>query len=636
MSADTEKNTINCHEDPQSPGPSDSTSTLGHVVGTVQLYDEDDTVRLIPVPTSDPRDPLNLPKWRKIAILVTLTFYGITGLTAIATVGSIIPFMNMMYGNPAEYMPKLMGSSVNAGETGGPPGVSGAAAMGGGSAAMAGGISEDLSSGASFSGIPGLTSEGGSSESTGTSDSSRPVKRASAPKLPPDVKMKMAPPFESLSRISLLGSLPSLFMGVSNFITVPLSLAFGRRLLLLSMMAILTAGLVWAKFAENFEHHLAARCLVGLGTGSFESLGPLIVYDIFFLHQRGSAIGALWSFSGMFSFVLGIMCSEVVVAIGWRWLYGILACLSGVGLLAAILFVPETRHLRSIQNINGELVHTDAFGNVMAVKDHQLEKLKNQSGNSRSEYQPRTLSSDLSLIKGPYTWDECWKCCITMVKIAIVPNMLWVILLNSIIIAINISSSLVFADPLLSWQKGGNWESSKLGLATSGMIPAAFLSFFASGWLMDVITKRMSKRNGGVHEPEDRLASLVLPVLVLFVGCISFGVANQDTAKYHWMGSVVGLAFINFGFLCANTTLSVYAVEAYPQWAGPLLVMVCAFRNIISFAITFGVVDFVKKCGFDGAFGIYGGVTVAIALIGAPVFIWGKPLRKWCSRKFGM
>lgn len=155
-----------------------------------------------------------------------------------------------------------------------------------------------------------------------------------------------------------------------------------------------------------------------------------------------------------------------------------------------------------------------------------------------------------------------------MFKVAAVPNMIWVIILNSIIIAVSIAGTLTFADPLMSWKNGGTWEPSKLGLAMIPMIPAAFLSFFVSGWLMDVLTKRISKRNGGVHEPENRLASLIFPIIVLFVGCIIFGFANKDTEKFHWIASLLGQGFIGFGFLCANTTLSVYAVESYPQWAG--------------------------------------------------------------------
>lgn len=262
--------------------------------------------------------------------------------------GGIPPGMPGGMGAPGGGMPPMLG-----GASGGPAGFSSADSIPTGSL-PSGSIPSFGSSSGEHTGlsqtIPTCTYRLSNSFSLG----SQHVKRAGPPgmQLPPDVKPNIFPPFQSASRISLLGSLPSLFMGLSNFISVPISLAIGRRLMLIIMMAILTGACIWGKYAATFDHHLAARCLIGLGAGSFESLSPLIIYDIFFTHQRGTAIGAMWSFSGMFSFVFGIMCSEIVTKIGWRWLYGIFACLNGAALLGAILFVPETRYLRSVQSLS--------------------------------------------------------------------------------------------------------------------------------------------------------------------------------------------------------------------------------------------------------------------------------------------
>jgi len=50
--------------------------------------------------------------------------------------------------------------------------------------------------------------------------------------------------------------------------------------------------------------------------------------------------------------------------------------------------------------------------------------------------------------------------------------------------------------------------------------------------------------------------------------------------------------------------------------------MVTAFRNIISFGISFGVYGFIDLQGFIGTFGILGGILGAIGLGIIPV--WGK------------
>lgn len=43
------------------------------VSGTTQLF-EDGKIRFIPMPTPDPKDPLNLPQWRKWTAITAVCF----------------------------------------------------------------------------------------------------------------------------------------------------------------------------------------------------------------------------------------------------------------------------------------------------------------------------------------------------------------------------------------------------------------------------------------------------------------------------------------------------------------------------------------------------------------------------------
>ncbi|KAI5842378.1 major facilitator superfamily domain-containing protein [Tricharina praecox] len=515
-------------------------------LGTVRLYDENNTLRLIPVPTDDPNDPLNLPMWRKHMILATMILWQLGGM--------------------------------------------------------------------------------------------------SMPDLPPGIDLTKPPPggYKSIATISLLGSLPSLFMGMSNFITVPLCLAIGRRAILCILMTLTTACMIWAALSKNFDHHLAARCVMGIGAGSFESLSPLVLHDVYFVHQRGNAIGAMWTFSAAISYLFGVMSSKIVNMVGWRWLYGIFGILSALGTVMMIFFVPETRYVRAIQQIDGELIDTDAYGNIRVIgKVTDTNSTTNMvarspSLGSDSGYKPRSWANDMKFSHGNVNWANCWTCYRHMLKAAFLPNIAWVVILNSICIAISISSLMTYAQPLMVWEKGGPWTVDNLGLSTLAMLPACFLSFFLSGWGMDWISKHMAKKNGGIHEPESRLPSLILPSIFTVIGSVIYGVSSAHTDQYHWAISLLGAFFLNFGFLSLNTSLSVYAVECYPRWAGPLLVMVCALRNVVGFAMNFKIVDFINACGYDGAFGIYAGIFGGFALIGIPIYVWGKRLREWSAGWAGL
>jgi hypothetical protein len=51
--------------------------------GSIQLYSSTGQVRLIPVPTDDPRDPLTWPRWKRYLILATLAAYGTAGFGSV-------------------------------------------------------------------------------------------------------------------------------------------------------------------------------------------------------------------------------------------------------------------------------------------------------------------------------------------------------------------------------------------------------------------------------------------------------------------------------------------------------------------------------------------------------------------------
>jgi MFS family permease len=78
-------------EDMKAP-PSDTLAS-----GNVTLLDSEGNVRRIPVPSSDPNDPLNMHKWRKCGILVACCWYSIFSLVLVGGAGPILPFWIQEY-----------------------------------------------------------------------------------------------------------------------------------------------------------------------------------------------------------------------------------------------------------------------------------------------------------------------------------------------------------------------------------------------------------------------------------------------------------------------------------------------------------------------------------------------------------
>lgn len=103
------------------------------------------------------------------------------------------------------------------------------------------------------------------------------------------------------------------------------------------------------------------------------------------------------------------------------------------------------------------------------------------------------------------------------------------------------------------------------------MVPIVIATPFVAllgGYVADKVTNAVARRNGGQKEPEGNLLNLVLPLTFGIIGCILFGYAGEHTAMVHWSVLLSGIFCISLGFLTANTVLSVYIIESYPQWAG--------------------------------------------------------------------
>jgi MFS family permease len=96
-------------------------------------------------------------------------------------------------------------------------------------------------------------------------------------------------------KISMLATLPLLTNGISSYFLVPLSIAIGRRPLLILCGLLAWVGGLWAGMSKSLDSHLAARCLQGLGAGAVEALIPLMVQDIIFIHNRNRAMSSIWA-----------------------------------------------------------------------------------------------------------------------------------------------------------------------------------------------------------------------------------------------------------------------------------------------------------------------------------------------------
>lgn len=88
-----------------------------------------------------------------------------------------------------------------------------------------------------------------------------------------------------------------LVLGFTNLIWIPFARGFGRRYMALLTTLITTASCIWRAKATTYNSFLGASILCGIGASPGETLGPIIIADGMFLHERGWWMGLYqWSF----------------------------------------------------------------------------------------------------------------------------------------------------------------------------------------------------------------------------------------------------------------------------------------------------------------------------------------------------
>ncbi|KAJ2901908.1 hypothetical protein MKZ38_001260 [Zalerion maritima] len=520
------------------------------VFGTTQLF-EDGKMRYIPTPSQDPKDPLNLPTWRKWVAVASLCFFGALALSAEVIIGALVPVFVLEY---AGIDPKILAqvdiSALN------PPG------------------------GVNLNPLELLASFGG-------------------------------PPIE---KVALLSSIPLLVNGIASYFLVPVSIGIGRRPVLLFAGACAWAGGLWAGFSQDLNTHIIARCFQGLGAGAVEALIPLIVQDFMFIHERNRAIATIGASQGLIIVSLGIASPIIVARYTWRYIYYIT---SGVGILAwamLIAFVPETRWIRTKDELAGKQIHP-------------LEPGETRTRLDPGTYGERTFWTEIGIFNVSREWKGAIRSVWDTIRTTVFPNVFWVVVVNSIFVSVQGAAGQVGSSVLIA----AGWQFETLGFAVIPVVVASPFVWLFGGFVADKISNFIAKRNGGKREPEAHLISLIIPLIAGILGPFVFGYAAENINKLPSIVVLIAVFLIGFGLLTANTIFSVYLIESYPQFAGPVLVNVSSSRLIVGFATSFDVTRWIQDIGFFKTFGLYS-LALTVACLFLPlVYIYGKRIRAWTS-----
>ncbi|MBB4837220.1 MULTISPECIES: MFS transporter [Sphingomonas] len=113
-----------------------------------------------------------------------------------------------------------------------------------------------------------------------------------------------------------------------------------RRTLLIALTAIFTLGNLMAAFSDSYAMLLAARIVTSLNHGAFFGVGSVVAAGLVAPEKRAGAIATM--FMGLTIATIGgvPLATWAGEAIGWRAVFGAIAAIGVVTMIALRLFVP--------------------------------------------------------------------------------------------------------------------------------------------------------------------------------------------------------------------------------------------------------------------------------------------------------
>jgi len=149
----------------------------------------------------------------------------------------------------------------------------------------------------------------------------------------------------SLPSAGLLVSLYALGVAVGAPMLTALTGKVPRKLLLLSLMVLFTAGNLLAWQAPGYESLILARIVTGLAHGVFFSIGSTITTSLVSKEKAASAIAIM--FTGLtVALVTGVPLGTFIgQQFGWRETFLAVSLLGVIAFIGSLLFVPrDIRH----------------------------------------------------------------------------------------------------------------------------------------------------------------------------------------------------------------------------------------------------------------------------------------------------
>ncbi|KAJ5365214.1 hypothetical protein N7517_008100 [Penicillium concentricum] len=181
------------------------------------------------------------------------------------------------------------------------------------------------------------------------------------------------------TQLSLLTGACVLALGFSNFLIVPCSNIFCRRLTSLVFCLLGIVSCIWQALAGSYSSMLAARVVNGIATATSETILVQVVADMLFLHERGLWTGVYFMGYFLGLFIGPVISENIAQRYGWRSFFWLSLALTCFNFITLVICFPKTRFRRSKTAVELHLSATQSSGEEIKHSNHEVasEQLEN-------------------------------------------------------------------------------------------------------------------------------------------------------------------------------------------------------------------------------------------------------------------
>ncbi|KAF4621954.1 hypothetical protein G7Y89_g14390 [Cudoniella acicularis] len=443
----------------------------------------------------------------------------------------------------------------------------------------------------------------------------------------------------SEQQVGLLTGVCVLALGFANFVIVPCSNIFGRRLASIVFAVLVVGSSIWEAVATSYSSLLAARVINGAATATNESVMVQVVADVFFLHERGLWTGVYFTSYFLGLFIGPVISGNIAQIHGWRSFFWLATGLGGFSLVILIFLFPETKYRRASPVINvSSSAETSNKGDLGTydLDAHKKELSELEEGAPLGQTPTVDISvigkgkpgkSNFKLIRRP---DPRWRTLlardiISPFRVFFYPIIFWAGLMvagpANLLLFWNLTESTILGAPPY------NFNSSLVGYANFAFVVGGLAGLVTAGPLSDWTANRATRRNDGIREAEMRLPALIPYGILTGVGIVVGGLGYQNLWPWEVI-LIVGYGLTGLAVTTIPTIAVAYAIDCYKPISGEIMVVATVLKNTCGFAMSYWVTPLAERKGYITPAMVQLALTIGPVVLAIPLYFYGKKLRK--------